>query len=120
MRRENPAPIDETAKQQPYVRMVIGEVVTDEAVAEFLNIWNDEAQHMQAEPGFMEDRLMIEEGGRMVLVETVFATRDDCLRYHCSRAYRQLVAKTQHLLVGDFVVKLFKQTACHQITFKGQ
>jgi hypothetical protein len=30
------------------------------------------------------------------------------LKYHSSRAYRQFVAKTQHLLVGDFVVKLFK------------
>ena len=100
---------NETTKQQPYVRMVIGETVSDEAVAEFLNIWNDDAQHMQAERGFIEARLMIEEGGRMVLVETVFATRDDCLRYHCSRAYRRLIATTQHLLVGDFVVKLFRQ-----------
>ena len=100
---------NEPTKQQPYVRMVIGEAVSDEAVAEFLKIWNDDAQDMQAERGFIEARLMTEEGGRMVVTETVFATRDDCLRYHCSRAYRRLVAKTQHLLVGDFVVKLFRQ-----------
>ena len=98
-----------TMNQQPYVRMVIGEVATDEAVGEFLNMWNDEAQHIQAERGFIEARLLTEEGGRMVVIETVFATRDDCLRYHCSRAYRRLIATTQHLLVGDFVVKLFRQ-----------
>ena len=102
---------NETTKQQPYVRMVIGEAMTDEAVAEFLNAWNDEAQHMQAEPGFIESRILTEEGGHMILIETTWETRDACLKYHGSRAYRQLVAKTQHLLVGDFVVKLFKQTA---------
>src|SRR5437867_6182670 len=102
---------NETTKQQPYVRMVIGEAMTDEAVAEFLNAWNDESQHIQAEPGFIESRILTEEGGHMILIETTWETRDACLKYHGSRAYRQLVAKTQHLLVGDFVVKLFKQTA---------
>jgi len=109
MKRESPASINETIRQQPYVRMVIGEVVTDEAVSEFLKIWNERPKVARNEPGFIEVRLMTEEGGRMVVIETVWATRDHCLRYHWSRAYRQLVAKTQHLLVGDFVVKLFRQ-----------
>jgi len=56
----------------------------------------------------------------MILIETTWETREACLKYHCSRAYRQLVAKTQHLLLGDFVVKLFRQTAYHQITFEGR
>ena len=103
--------------QQPYVRLVIGEAETDEALSEFQKIWNDEQTSIAREGGFIEARLMTEEDGRMVLIETVFATRDDCLRHHCSRAYRQFVAKTQHLLVGSFVVKLFKQAAYHQITF---
>ena len=38
----------------------------------------------------------------------VWSTREDCFRYHSSRSYRQFVAKTQHLLVGEFVVKLFQ------------
>ena len=109
---------NETTKQQPYVRMIIGEAMTDEAVAEFLKAWNDESQHIQAEPGFIESRILTEEGGHMILIETTWETREACLKYHCSRAYRQLVAKTQHLLVGDFVVKLFKQAAYHQITFR--
>ena len=111
---------NETTKRQPYVRMVIGEATTDAAVAEFLKTWNYESQHMQAEPGFIEARLMTEEGGYMILIETTWETREACLKYHCSRAYRQLVAKTQHLLVGDFVVKLFRQTAYRQITFEGR
>ena len=110
---------NETTKQ-PYVRMVIGEATTDAALAEFLNAWKDEAQHMQAEPSFIESRILTEEGGHMILIETTWETRDACLKYHCSRAYRQLVAKTQHLLVGDFFVKLFRQTAYHRITFEGR
>ena len=110
MRRQNPASINEPTNQQPYVRMVIGETVTDEAVAEFLKIWTEEVEPLlPSERGFVESRVLTEEGGRLVLIETVWATRDDCLRYHCSRAYRRLIATTQHLLVGDFAVKLFHQ-----------
>ena len=98
-----------TMNKQPYVRMIIGEAATDEALGEVLKIWNEEAALIVEEPGFTEARLLTEEGGRLLVIETVFATRDDCIRYHCSRAYRQLVAKTQHLLIGDFVVKLFRQ-----------
>ena len=110
MKRENPASINEMINQQPYVRMVIGETATDEAVAEFLTIWTEQVEPLlPSERGFIESRVLTEEGGRMVVIETVFATRDDCLRYHCSRVYRRFVAKTQHLLVGDFVVKLFRR-----------
>jgi heme-degrading monooxygenase HmoA len=52
---------------------------------------------------------MVEEGGNMAVSLTVWKTREDCLRYHSSRSYRQFVARTQHLLAGNFVVKIFKQ-----------
>src|SRR5437016_2110756 len=110
MKRENPASINETMKQAPYVRMVIGETAADEAVAEFLKIWTEQVEPLlPSERGFIDSRVLTEEGGRLILMQTVWATRDDCIRYHCSRAYRRLVAKTQHLLIGDFVVKLFHQ-----------
>ena len=100
---------NEPIKQQPYVRMVIGEVAAASLIAEFVNVWNGEQPDAARDRGFIEARLMIEEGGRLLVVETVFATREDCIRYHSSRAYRRLIATTQHLLVGDFVVKLFRQ-----------
>jgi hypothetical protein len=43
-----------------------------------------------------------------VVLITDWPNRQDCLTYHASRAYRQLVAATQHLLVGSYVVKLFQ------------
>jgi len=109
-----------TINQQPYVRLVIGEAETDEALSEFQKIWNDEQTSIAREGGFIEARLMTEEGGRLVVIETVFATRDDCLRHHCAPAYRRFVARTQYLLIGSFVTRLFQQAAYHQINFKGQ
>jgi heme-degrading monooxygenase HmoA len=92
-----------------FARMVIGEALDDDQVREFARIYTSEVlPELKSEPGFSSAQLMIEEGGTMAVSLTVWKTRDDCLRYHSSRSYRQFVARTQHLLVGDFVVKLFK------------
>jgi len=89
--------------------MVIGEANSDSQVEEFARIYNDEVlPELTREPGFASGHFMVEEDGRMAVSLTLWKTREDCIRYHCSRSYRQFVAKTQHLLVGDFVVKLFK------------
>jgi len=92
-----------------YARMVIGETFSEDQTQEFARIYtSDVLPKLKDEPGFEAARLMVEEGGRMAVSLTLWKTRDDCLKYHSSRAYRQFVATTQHLLVGDFVVKLFK------------
>jgi len=92
-----------------YARMVIGEATSDSQIDEFARIYTSEVlPELEHEPGFASAHLMIEEGGRMAVSLTLWKTRDDCVRYHCSRSYRQFVARTQHLLVGEFVVKLFK------------
>jgi heme-degrading monooxygenase HmoA len=91
-----------------YARMVIGEALSDDQVREFTRIYTlDVLPELRKEPGFESARLMIEEGGRMAVSLTVWRSRNDCLNYHSSRSYRQFVARTQHLLVGSFVVKLF-------------
>ena len=92
-----------------YARMVIGEALSEDQVREFSRIYTAEVlPELRKEPGFESAKLMIEEGGRMAVSLTVWHTRADCLKYHSSRAYRQFVAKTQHLLAGSFVVKLFR------------
>jgi len=92
-----------------YARMVIGEAISEEQVREFARIYICDVQpKLKDEPGFQSARLMVEEGGRMAVSLTIWETRDDCLNYHFSRCYRQFVSQTQHLLAGDFVVKLFK------------
>jgi len=92
-----------------YARMVIGEANSESQVEEFARIYTSEVlPELTREPGFASARLVVEEDGRMAVSLTLWRTRDECVRYHCSRSYRQFVAKTQHLLVGDFVVKLFK------------
>jgi hypothetical protein len=93
-----------------YARMVIGETVSERQVFEFSRIYStDVLPDLEREPGFEYGRFLVEDGGTMAVALTVWKTREDCLRYHSGRAYRQFVAKTQHLLVGDFVVKLFRE-----------
>src|SRR5262245_61345371 len=92
-----------------YARMVIGEAISEDQVREFARIYaSDVLPDLKKEQGFDSARLMIEDGGNMAVSLTLWDSRDDCLRYHSSRSYRQFVSKTQHLLVGNFVVKLFK------------
>jgi heme-degrading monooxygenase HmoA len=90
--------------------MVIGETVSENQVREFSQIYASEVlPGLSREPGFESGRFLVEDGGNMAVALTVWKTREDCLRYHSSRSYRQFVTKTQHLLVGDFVVKLFRE-----------
>ena len=92
-----------------YARMVIGEAISDAQVQEFARIYAaDVLPDLRKEPGFQSARLMIEDGGNMAVSLTLWSSRDECLRYHSSRSYRQFVSKTQHLLVGNFAVKIFK------------
>jgi heme-degrading monooxygenase HmoA len=89
--------------------MVIGEALSEDQVEEFSRIYtSDVLPGLANEPGFESARLMIEEDGNMAVSLTIWKTREDCLRYHSSRSYRQFVARTQHLLAGNFVVKIFK------------
>ena len=92
-----------------YARMVIGEAISDEQVREFARIYAAEVVPvLKTESSFDSSLLMIEDGGNMAVSLTVWKSRDDCLRYHSSGSYRQFVARTQHLLLGNFVVKLFR------------
>src|SRR5262245_61127248 len=92
-----------------YARMVIGEALTAEQVMEFVRVYATEVlPQLEREPGFESGRLMVEDGGNMAVSLTLWRTRDDCLKYHSGRSYRQFVGRTQHLLLGSFVVKIFK------------
>ena len=44
----------------------------------------------------------------MVILVTEWFTRLNCLQHHASKAYRQFIASTQNMLVGNYVVKLFQ------------
>src|SRR5262245_8217348 len=93
-----------------YARMVIGEANSESQVLEFARIYASEVlPELTRESGFASAHLMVEEDGYMAVSLTMWKTREDCIKYHSSRSYRQFVARTQHLLAGDFVVKLFKE-----------
>lgn len=93
-----------------YARMVIGEALSEDQIGEFSRIYHSEVlPGLTCESGFESASLLLEEGGNMAVSLTLWKTREDCLRYHSSRSYRQFVTRTQHLLAGNFVVKLFKE-----------
>ena len=92
-----------------YTRMVIGEAHSSEQVGEFMRIYSHEVlPELERQPGFDSAQLLVEEGGNMAISLTKWKSRDHCLKYHSSRSYRQFAAKTQHLLLGSFVVKIFR------------
>src|SRR5207244_4095423 len=79
-------------------RMIIGEAVSDVALKEIANMMQE---HVRNVPGINGHSILVEEGGLMVILTTDWRNRQDCVAYHASRAYRQLVAATEHLLVGS-------------------
>ena len=86
-------------------QMIIGEAVSDFAVKEIVNLMQE---HVRDVPGVNGHSILVEEGGLMVVLITGWPNRQDCVAYHASKSYRQLVAATQHLLIGSYVVKLFQ------------
>ena len=92
-----------------YVRMVIGEAVSEDQLRHFRGIFKEEIEpELLKESGLVRAELICEDGGNMAVILTTWESRDRCLQYNSSRAYRQFVAKTQHLLIGNFVVKVFR------------
>ena len=57
-------------------RMVICEGVNDEAVSELVRLLQD---HVGEIPNLAGHSVLVEEGGRMVLLMTEFRNREDCL-----------------------------------------
>ena len=88
-----------------WTRMSIGEAVSDDFVKEIVDLMKD---HVRDLPGMIGHSILVEEGGLMVILVTDWPNRQDCVTYHASRTYRQLVAATQHMLVGNYVVKIFQ------------
>ncbi len=85
-------------------QMIIGEALTNHYVKEIVRTMQDHVRNIPELIG----RSILEEGGRMVILITDWSSRQDCLQYHASRAYRQFVAATQHMLAGSYVVKVFQ------------
>jgi len=86
-------------------QMIIGEPLTDHYVKEIVSAMQD---HVRNIPELIGHSILVEEGGRMVILITDWSNRQHCLQHHASRAYRQFVAATQHMLAGSYVVKVFQ------------
>jgi hypothetical protein len=97
-----------------FTQMIVCEALRDENVQ---NIISRMQEHVRKIPDVIGHSILAEEGGRMVILTTDWSGREACLQYHSSRLNRQFVAETQDLLVGTYVVKLFKnytERRCHE------
>ena len=91
-----------------FIRMIIAEVVSEEQIEEFLRLTKETMEESTRYKTLVSTYdLMKEAGGNMVILITKHHNRDAAIEFHSSREARQLVAKTQHLLLGSFVVKMF-------------
>ena len=89
-----------------WTRMAISEAASEDMVKEIVTKMRE---HVAAGlPDIAGHSILVEEGGLMVVLITDWRNRQHCLTYHASKACRQLVASTQHMLVGNYVVKLFQ------------
>src|SRR5438067_9943857 len=91
---------DEVSKGEPimkcYTHMLISEAVTDDLAKEVIATMQD---HVRDTPGLIDHSILVEEDERMVILIMHWSNRQDFLTYHASRAYRQLIAGTQHMLL---------------------
>lgn len=86
------------------VLMVIAEAISDEQMKEFVRLTEEWFGEIM-----LEDRTVLGEyGGRMVVVQAIFTTRERMIQFKGSREYRTWVVRTQHLLIGNVVVKVFE------------
>jgi hypothetical protein len=92
-----------------WTHMAIGEAISDDVTTEIVTKMRE---HVASNvPQTIDHSILVEESGRMVILITEWPNRQDCLTYHTSKAYRQLVVCTQHMLVGNYIVKLFHSNA---------
>ena len=105
-------------KVKLHAKMVIGECINDEGVRAIETMV--EESNLGAEQGFVNCQVLTETDGRMVVILTTWESPEARNRHHGSRLYRQFVERTQHLILGNYVVKHFENRAtvgCAHIDF---
>jgi len=75
----------ERRKKMRFTRMIIGEAVSDDLLNQIVARMQE---HVATMDGALGHSILIEEGGRMVILISDWPNREDCLTYHASRAYR--------------------------------
>ena len=92
-----------------HIHLAIAEAIGNEQVRDVVRIVKERGAAIADASDFVSFHIDVEDAGTMILITTVWRTREALVKYALSRTYRQLIAATQHLLVGDFVVKVFKR-----------
>jgi hypothetical protein len=90
-----------------YVRLVIGEAVSQDAAAAVVCRMKD---NIKAIVRLSQGSAMQEFGSCMVLLTLEFQNLHDAINYSKSKPYESLCTETNHFLLGSYVHKLFEKT----------
>ncbi len=91
-----------------FLLMIIGELLSDDQKREFGSAYDlDLRTEIQQVAGYVSDDLLIEEGGRMVMIFTFWKGSQAARHFTTTKTYRRLRERTGSMLVGDFVMKTF-------------
>lgn len=90
-----------------YTHYMMVEALTDEAGIEFRKAWVRPSD----QPGFI-DGCLLTAFGRKIVIKTVWATREDSVRYHSSPAWMEFLAKMKHLIGGNYAVAEITNEPC--------
>ena len=88
-----------------YTNMMIVESISEESARDVRNLMD--AHVADLTEGFLGSQRLSEEGGSMVILETMWADKRSHLAYLRSYSYRHLVSAIRPYLVGDPVHKTF-------------
>jgi heme-degrading monooxygenase HmoA len=90
--------------------MVIVEAISDAAIADINNLFDAHVADLGTAEGFVTSHRLTEDGGRMVILETTWKSREACLAYHTfSGRHRQERERLAPFIAGDPLVKLCKR-----------
>lgn len=99
--------------ERPHARMVIGEAMSGENTEKLASAWKGLIRELHAEcrESFVFGDVLVEDGGNMIVAILTWKNRSEAIAFHNSQKYRRFVRDNQHLLLNDFVVKLFGRYA---------
>ena len=89
-----------------FLLMTIAECISEAQVKEFVRLFHDETFDLP--PGSPEALVLTEHEGNMIVIQFEFSTREKLLTFGQSRSWRQFVSRSQHLLVGNYIRKIFE------------
>ncbi len=94
-----------------YVYLMVVEPLTDADAQHLLELTRKYGRLVANRPGCMSFHVDIEADGGMIVLTSIWQSREALSAYTSSKLYRGLWAMTRHLLISSFVERTFRRAA---------